>query len=336
MKNNYKDKVEYSIPALREIEKNNLQELINGKEYSKTLDVALASGEYKNDYYKEYIEIEYFETKEFIKEINVFLDKKYTSDEINNIYKNFTMGNIGKLLNVDYLNLSDYFSIKNFDTDNYERYVNWDKDKNIPLETVVTYVNIGLDKDFYTFYDEIKEIDSYTVLINKYHKLPDNYEPNDLVSLSYNNTYKLRHEAALNFEKLVVDAKENGHYIAPYSAYRTFKRQQELYTSYVNRDGKDIADTYSARAGYSEHQSGLAVDITTIGNINELSPSDYKWVYENAYKYGFIIRYPEDKTHITGYMYERWHLRFVGIEIASDFVSKEITYDEYYDLYLKK
>ena len=301
---------------------------------NKTLEAAVISKEYNENFYNDYLQIDYQEKEDFIKEINIFLEKKYTADEINNIYLSFKPTNIRKLLDKNYLNLSDFFNIRNFDADNYPRYVSWNKD-NIDLQTIVTYVNIGLDKDFYSFYDELNNTDSYTILINKYHRLSASYTPLDLISLSFDEKYKLRAAVVDGLEKLLDTAQKDGHYIAPYSAYRSYEYQEKLYNSYVQKDGKAAADEYSARPGHSEHQSGLAVDITSIGNVNELSERDFNWIAQNAYKYGFIVRYPKDKTAITGFREEPWHLRYVGIEVATAIQKTNLTFEEYYDLFIK-
>ena len=180
----------------------------------------------------------------------------------------------------------------------------------------------------------LPDLNSYTILVNKSNSLPKGYEPADLVSL-FNSDYKLRKLAAQHFEALINVAKIDGHHIEPYSAYRSYERQAYLYHNYVLHDGPDLADKYSARPGYSEHQTGLAVDITSVGNVNELTLKDLNWISKNAHRFGFIIRYPKDKIHITGYMHEPWHLRFIGVEIAADFITKNLTFDEYWDLYLK-
>ena len=328
MKKNYQSK--HSIPINQ-----NLQDKLNKVGYNKTLEKAIASGMFRYEFFDYYIQINYVEIENFIKEINIFLEKQYTPDEINSIYTNFNRNNIEKLLNTDYLNLSEFFGIPNFDVDNYERYINWNLDDNLDLATIVTFVNIGLDRDFYTFYTEVQDLTSYTILVNKFNRLPKDFEPDDLVSLSFNPEYKLRRTAAQHFEALVNIAKLSGHHIAPYSAYRSYERQAYLYHNYVLHDGPDIADIYSARPGFSEHQTGLAVDITTAQNVNELTTRDFNWIKRHAHRFGFIIRYPENKKHITGYMHEPWHLRFVGIDVATDFITKNLTFDEYWDLYLK-
>ncbi len=186
------------------------------------------------------------------------------------------------------------------------------------------------------FYINIKTIenpDTYTVLVNKFRSLKE-YEPSDLKSLSYNEKYKLREEAACAFEELVNAAKKDHIFIRPYSAYRSFAYQTKIYNEYVKKDGQDLADTYSARPGHSEHQTGLAVDVWTEGQ-EEILEKDAKWLKENAYKYGFIVRYTKDKQEITGYIEEPWHLRYLGKEIAKEVVEKKLSYDEYYHLYIK-
>ena len=333
--NENSDIIFYSEETMKITKNKKLSNYINKESYNKTLDIALASNEYEKDFLAAYKKIEYIETKDFIKEINIFLKKKYIPDEINNIYKNLRSDNIPKLLNMDYLNLSDFFTIKNFDADNYERYITWKGKKDLNLSDIVTYVNIGLDREFYSFYEEIKKSEDYTVLVNKYHKLSSEYEPKDLVSLTTNERFKLRKSAAKAFEKMIKDAKKDGSDIVPFSAYRSFEYQKGLYDAYTLVDGIVAADTYSARPGHSEHQTGLAVDTKSITEEKTLNDKDYKWVINNAHKYGFILRYPKEGTKITGYKYEPWHLRYVGIEIAKDMKKLNIAYDEYYDLYLK-
>ena len=320
---------------MKKTKNNKLSSIVNKNVNSKTLDVAIASGEYKKEFLADYPQIEYIETKDFIKEINVFLKKKYLPDEINNIYKNLRNNNIPKLLNKDYLNLSDFFAIPNFDADNYERYITWEGKKDLDLATIVTYVNIGLDREFYSFYEEIENPEDYRVLVNKYHKLPASFIPSDLVPLPSNEKIKLRKTAAIALEEMIETAKKDESYIVPFSAYRSYEYQKGLYDAYALVDGTNAADTYSARPGHSEHQTGLAVDLKSITEIQNLTEKDLQWVLNNAHKYGFILRYPSDAIEVTGYKYEPWHLRYVGIEIATKIKELNITYDEYYDLYVK-
>lgn len=227
----------------------------------------------------------------------------------------------------------NFYNISNFEVDKLDRYKKYMEEKNCSLEEAVLKVNIGLDYDFYTHIEKASNIGSYTVLVNKYHTIGE-YVPTDLKSLSYDSKYQLREKARDAFESLVSAARENHVYLRPYSAYRSFVYQTNLYNNYVARDGQEMADTYSARPGHSEHQTGLAVDVWSEG-LEEIKESDAEWLKNNSYKYGFIVRYTKENMSITGYIAEPWHLRYVGVDIATDIVEKDITFDEYYDLFLK-
>ena len=145
-------------------------------------------------------------------------------------------------------------------------------------------------------------------------------------------------EAAKAFEEMSEAARKEGYTVRAVSTYRSYSYQQNLYSNYANRDGKANADKYSARAGYSEHQTGLAVDVdnakqsyTSFGNTKE-----YNWMKENSYKYGYILRYTKETEFITGYMKEEWHYRYVGKEIAEYIHEHPMTYEEYYVRFLDK
>ena len=117
------------------------------------------------------------------------------------------------------------------------------------------------------------------------------------------------------------------------SGYRSYTLQEKIYNNYVARDGKTTADTYSARAGHSEHQTGLAFDLNTIDDSFSYT-DEGKWVNDNCYRFGLILRYPKGKENITGYMYESWHLRYVGTELATKLYNNGnwITLEEYFGI----
>lgn len=117
------------------------------------------------------------------------------------------------------------------------------------------------------------------------------------------------------------------------SGYRSYYDQRYIYNNYVAIDGQANADTYSARAGHSEHQTGLAFDLNSIDDSFTNTPEG-QWVHHNCYKYGLILRYPKGKDHITGYMHESWHLRYVGTELASKLYNNGdwITLEEYFGI----
>lgn len=228
-------------------------------------------------------------------------------------------------------------SIKAFKDSKGNEYINYQmKNPDFTAEEVVTYVNIGLNREFYTDIVEIDDPDSITVLANKYCQLPSSYEPSDLVeipseySMSWRELY-LRQEALEQFIKLCNDAKEKELNIFASSAYRSYSYQNELYNNYVNSDGKENADRYSSRAGHSEHQTGLAIDVRTLEVEYEDfgSTDEYQWVKENAHKYGYVIHYTEENEWITGFMTEAWHLRYIGVEHATKVYQSELVLDAY-------
>ena len=329
---------QYSKEAISVMKDKNLYEEINNKEYSKTIEVLLEDNNIKKEYLNDYYKITYQDIPNFSTKINKLLEKNYNSEEINYIIQN--MEDIDILLNMNYIDILAFKDIHNFDQNNLERYVNYQKQNTeYDLKTIVTYVNIGLDQEGYSIYTEYtkKEAENdLTILVNKYHKLPDDYEPSDLVPLSYNSNYYLRKEAADAFENLSDAALLEGVIFYPFSPYRSYETQKKLYNNYKNRDGEQKADTYSARPGFSEHQLGLAVDVRSNTLSDNLTPEHYEWMLNNSYKYGFIVRYPKGKQHITQFMEEPWHLRYLGVELATKVHSTGLTYDEYYDLYMKE
>ena len=217
-----------------------------------------------------------------------------------------------------------------------ERYENYQK-KNTELsfEDVITHVNLNLDYSFYTQTKETPALNKEYILVNKYLYLSNNYVPDNLESIptSYARSgMKLVSSAKDKFVEMAKAAKDDGYNVIAMSSYRSYDYQVNLYNNYVKEDGVEAADTYSARAGFSEHQTGLCVDVYD-GDLPytsfEQSPS-FNWMKENAYKYGFILRFPKGKENITGYQYESWHYRYVGIDIATYIHKHNITFDEYY------
>lgn len=161
------------------------------------------------------------------------------------------------------------------------------------------------------------------LIANKQYPLPSTYSPGE------------SKEARAAFNEMAAAAKLDGFELDAFSTYRSYDRQTGLYERYVERDGSEEADRYSARPGYSEHQTGLAFDIGEVGNEQYYASSKFgetdagKWVAANAYRFGFIMRYPEGKEKITGYMHESWHFRYVGIELAEEIYKENISLEEY-------
>lgn len=181
------------------------------------------------------------------------------------------------------------------------------------------------------------------VLVNKRNKLPDNYQPSDLIYPNIPFTFnqkaekrQMRTVAGAAIEKLFAGAKQQGMHLLGVSAYRSHASQTALFNHYVNQDGYEAARTYSALPGTSEHETGLAIDVT--GGDGKCAAEDCfegtkeaDWLQDHAAEYGFIIRYPKGKASITGYQYEPWHLRYVGKAIAKEIMNRGITLEEYYN-----
>ena len=264
--------------------------------------------------------------------VTITLYKKITNYSILSIYSEKSDND--EPIYVDHMDEFDIHE-SNYIEDYYERYIAYKKKhSNYSDDKIITYVNIGLDNSFYTNMVDTDMADGYLIICNKYHKLKNNYVP-DLVSLSGYGGGQMERVAAKHFKEMSDAAKKEGIRVYNISGYRSYNTQKNLYNSYVSRDGKTKADTYSARAGTSEHQTGLATDINSISTSFETTEA-YKWMAKNAYKYGFILRYPKGKEHITGYMYEPWHYRYVGKDVAKIIYEKNITYEEYYATYILK
>ncbi|MGL5152277.1 MAG: M15 family metallopeptidase [Clostridium sp.] len=187
---------------------------------------------------------------------------------------------------------------------------------------------------------EGKTIDKSKIpVVNKEIGLNDNFIPQNLIKVKVtmrNNITPeetlLQKEAALELEKMFNDAKADGIILYASSGYRSYQTQKKLYEDNIKNNGINHAEAYVAEPGTSEHQLGLAMDVATSSlALTESfdSTEEGKWIKENSYKYGFIIRYPKGKEKITGYSYEPWHIRFVGLDLAKIINEKNITLEEY-------
>ncbi|MBO5401657.1 MAG: M15 family metallopeptidase [Clostridia bacterium] len=179
------------------------------------------------------------------------------------------------------------------------------EEESVPPPAVAVTEELGTtEKGFKIFsVDGVVYIEG-VLIVNKTYPLPQSYCPNGMTA-----------ETRDAFIKMCAAAKEEGHTLFSENDFRSYELQSMLYTSFCNRDGKEQADRYSARPGHSEHQSGMAIDINKASPYFNNTPEAI-WLKNNCAEYGFIIRYPEGKESITGYMYESWHVRYVGKELA--------------------
>ena len=229
-----------------------------------------------------------------------------------------------------------YYLEKNLDR--YEAYAKENPD--LDINEVIKCVNSGIDKTWYVDVEPTDLSKGNLMIINKLHYVDQNFEPDNLVSMSgYGNGYLVKdaHDA---YAEMYEAAKADGMNLIITTSYRNYGFQKTLYDRYVAEDGQANADTYSARPGYSEHHSGLAVDLSTPSLTNAFTQfiytNEYQWMQKNCYKYGFIQRYTDENQYITGYQPEAWHYRYVGKDVAKYIYENNITYEEYYAYFVEK
>lgn len=291
---------------------------------------------------KQYKQYKYEQTYEY-----KLTEHGYTLEEAKTLDKKLTDKDLEFILSirktstlVDLVN-EEYFISKNFN-DYYSYYL---KHKKEDFANIIAIINTKVNNDYYSLDLQTDMSKGDAIIVNKYYRLDNSYSPDDLVTVPMDYAWgeegsivvrKVAYEAFLNMWQ---GAKEAGHYLMISSAYRSYQEQEIVYNNYKNTYGEDYANKIAAVPGYSEHQTGLAIDVFTKTNSNRKTFKDSeaaKWLADNAYKYGFILRYPEDKVKYTGYDYESWHFRYVGKDIAKEVFDKDITFDEYYAYYLDK
>ena len=240
-------------------------------------------------------------------------------EELNNIHKEIDYFNMG------YVN----------------RYISYkEKNPTLPIIQVIKDVNMQLDHNHYEDIIPAKNLNTEKILVNKYYYLKDDYVPNNLENLSTQyaiSNMKMVKVAKEAFERMAKEAYKENLKIVAMSTYRSYNYQVNLWNKYAKQDGKEKADTYSGRAGHSEHQTGLAVDVyNEKENYTSFEKTkEFKWMQEHAHEYGFILRFPKEKEKETGYQYESWHYRYVGIDIATYIKENNISFEEYYATVIK-
>ena len=289
--------------------------------YDKSLIDILSSSNYQENKFNDYIEYYVKNKDENINDIITIVNSGYD-------LKNYPASSL----------LADLVQEKYYIHDNVARYLDYGNSVDVDAKKVISMVNSKADLGFYSNTYDSNLNDGNLILVNKFYHLKEDYTPNDLINLSgqYNKgaNSKMRKEAAEAFMKMVDAAKLENIILYNMSAFRSYDYQVNLYNKYIKRDGKAAADKYSARPGYSEHQSGLCSDLNNISDSFDGS-DEAIWLKNNAYKYGFILRFPKGKEDITGYKYEPWHYRYVGLEAAKIIYEDDITLEEYYAYYIE-
>ena len=288
---------------------------------------------------RKYNEYKYHQTYEY-----KLLTVGYTIDDTKILIDKLDNSDLDKLL-VEEVNeyIISILKEKYYMKKNLYDYLDYkENNKDTSYSDVISIVNVGAHKEWYDK-DYVKEVDmskGNLILVNKFNYLSEDFVPSDItnISLSYsysgNEAIKEVNDAYVEMAK---NAKKDGITLLVNSSYRDYKEQDEIYKEFYLKEGVSYADKYAARAGYSEHQTGLCLDIFTSGHstTKNFEESDaYNWLINNSYKYGFILRYPKGKEYLTGYEYESWHYRYLGVDTATKVFESNLTYDEYYAFYL--
>ena len=304
---------------------------------------------YGYQYYQDYLYTLTYEYK--------FLEIGYNKDEIKLIESVLNDNQKDDLLKEKYNEFYPmFFKCKFFKYENLDLYMSqvitqeddffkYHGTEGYDYDYIIAKANVGaLEKH----YENARDVDlskGYSILVNKYNNLGMEYKPDDLVKIDWkyrtglaNDHVYIREEVYNAFLEMWNAAKEEENiYLLAHSGFRTAESQKKIYDDYEKKYGTNYADSIAARAGYSEHQTGLALDIYSKENQSQSgfkNSKTYAWLIKNAHRFGFILRYPEGKSELTGYNYESWHYRYVGVELARQVYESGLTYDEYYTYYL--
>ena len=226
----------------------------------------------------------------------------------------------------------DILTAKYFIDKNLENYLNYyNNNKNKSIDDVIAIVNVHADKDFYSLELKTDTDLGNAMLVNKYYNLDEEYEP-ELVNVKNWYSYgeqKVTEEVYDQFILMFDAAKEEDLTLIINDSFRSYETQKKTHKLY--------GDAIAARAGASEHNTGLAIDIVTYGADGDDfdQTKEFEWLSKNAHKYGFILRYPKDKEYLTGYDYESWHYRYLGRDLATKVYESGLTYEEYYAYYIE-
>lgn len=307
---------------------------------NKTLNKAFESEDFNEKYMDNYSKIDYVNHEHLIKNINNLIEKKYSNNDINIILKHGNDKSVSDFAKRDKIRyLEEFYSISYAKLDNYDRYVNYSNDTGDDEEIVVLNVNLDMDKENYVEPFKVDEF-SYDMVVNKHRNLGDDFVPDNLIKIDTKYASEAGMESnrvAFNaYKKMQEDALKEGYEIVINSAYRSYQDQEELVNTYRGLYGDEYVNKFVALPGFSEHQTGLAYDIGSRKVNVFANSSEYEWMLNNAYKYGFILRFPKKYENITGFRSEPWHYRYVGKKIAKVIYDEDMTLEEYFAKFLDK
>ena len=262
-------------------------------------------------------------------------EAKYLSEHLNQEEQNLLLG-MEYNSNIYRFAKEEYFVFNKLDS--YLSY--YRTNKGTPFNKIVSIINVRGEKDWY---DEIENTDinkGVKMLVNKRFRLPNDYEPSDLINLDLSYAFsgiKISKAMYDDLVELIDAAKVSGYKLIVSQGYRSYTSQESIYDKYKKEHGEEQADEYVARPGHSEYQTGLSIIIEpynkSIPNYEE--SEEYQWLIGNCYNYGFIQRYPVGTEDLTGFETNAWRFRYVGRDISKQVYDSGLTYEEYYEYNLK-
>lgn len=300
---------------------------------------------YDYQYYSQIYKNKY--DQEIVKDIDQFYELyenklsklEYSISTCRQLMKNYTIDDLSLLANYQYTynQVKDYLEVKGCIVEDIDKYI---KTNDNALQAVLSISYPFINSKYQVNHTYmIQDPSQLLVLIKKGFQVPSDYVPNDLVEVNIpiakDNTHsKLRKEAAIALKEMYDDGLKLGYHLVLNSGYRSYQAQKAIYDEYFRIYDEVTASNLVSVPGSSEHQLGLGVDLTSQSVIDKErlvfgDTEEYKWVVKNAHLYGFILRYPKDRSDITGTANEPWHLRYVGKEVAKEIYENEWTLEEY-------
>ena len=314
------------------------KDAIKSYEYSDTLNAAFKSKYYKDANLDSYSKIKYQDQKNIIKNINTLIDKGYSNSNISLILAHGNDDDVSEFAKRDKIKyLEEFYSLSYAKLKYYDRYVKYSSETGEDEETTVLFVNLSMDTDDYV--NPVKtSAFSIDMLVNKHYKLDEDFVPDDLVEFDQeycnDEVQEGNREAVVAFKNMYEAAKKEGLGLVINSSYRSYQDQENICNTFKDLYGEGYVTKYVALPGFSEHQTGLAFDIGSTSSKVFAESKEYEWMKENAYKYGFILRFTKSTAYITGFRSEPWHYRYVGKKIAKYIYENDISFEEYYAEFL--
>lgn len=308
---------------------------------NKTLNKAFESPDFMEENMDNYSKINYVNHKHFISNINRLIKVGYNNNDINIILSHGTDSSVlefSKREKIKYL--EEFFSIDYAKLENYDRYVKYSDESGEDCEDVVLYVNLDMDREDYTNSTLVSDF-SFSMLVNKHHHLKEDFVPSNLITIpskyASSDDIKCNGVAFNAFRKMQDAASLEGLNLVVNSCYRSYQDQIDIQELYRKTYGDNYVEKYVAKPGFSEHQTGLGLDIGSRSSNVFANSKEYLWIQENAHKYGFIYRFQKKHESITGFRNEAWHYRYVGEEISNYiYEHHNMAFEEYWALFLDK